>query len=218
MTAVAVMAKAPVAGRVKTRLSPLLGPSGCAHLQRLLIRQTCAVVGASGLPLFVFLDDPQWGSGDDRALSDGARVRRQADGHLGQRMLAAVRQVHREQPGPVLVIGTDAPTLTSELLTIAATALRGDLDAVLGPALDGGYYLIGLSRPLPAVLSIDPRLWGGDQVRAATQRQLDTLGARWKLLAPLRDLDTPADAAALRCDAACPPAIRKHLRTQAMPS
>jgi rSAM/selenodomain-associated transferase 1 len=212
------MAKVPVPGRVKTRLGPLLGPDGCARLQRALITRTCTVVVDSGLPLFVFLDDPVWAEEAGGVLPPLARVRRQATGDLGRRMLAAVRQVHREQPGPVLVIGTDAPTLAGDLLTAAATTLREGADAVLGPALDGGYYLAGLARPIPAVFGIDPLLWGGDGVLAATQQQLYDVRVRWQLLPTLRDLDTPEDAAALLADPALPAVIAAHLVPSAVQS
>ena len=83
---------------------------------------------------------------------------------------------------------------------------------VLGPALDGGYYLIGLRRPQPSVFALDPGRWGGDQVRTDTLARLRAAGLRAHLLAVLCDLDTPDDAAALLADPGLPPVVAARLR------
>jgi glycosyltransferase A (GT-A) superfamily protein (DUF2064 family) len=126
-------------------------------------------------------------------------------------MDAGVRHVAGRTGGPVIVIGTDAPTLGADRMVEAARRLAGGADAAIGPALDGGYYLIALPRPDLGAFGIAPGLWGGDKVLAATVANLEADGRRVDWLPALRDLDTPADAAALAADTALPPAIRALL-------
>ncbi len=230
MTALLVMAKAPRAGTVNTRLHPLLAPAGSAALQRALLEHTCALAAGSGLATFVAYDPPDAAAEFAALVPPGVRLLPQGPGDLGQRMAAAIGQVAGTAPGPVLVIGVDAPTLTASLLVRAATVLdaaRGRArdpgadadsaaDVVLGPALDGGYYLIGLRRPQLSVFALDPGRWGGDQVRTDTLARLRAAGLRAHLLPVLRDLDTPDDAAALLADPGLPPAVAARLRPPAL--
>lgn len=113
--------------------------------------------------------------------------------------------------GPLVVIGTDAPTLTGDHVASAHAVLESR-DVVLGPALDGGYYLIGLRAPHTGLLAFDPALWSTDKVLAATLALADDAGLRTELGTPLRDLDTPEDAAALPADPALPPGIAALLK------
>lgn len=211
MTAVVVMAKAPRPGTVKTRLHPLLGPPGSAALQQVLLGHTCAVAAGTGLPTFLVFDPPGAAAQLATLVPETVTLLPQAAGDLGRRLAAAVDTVTAAIPGPVIVIGVDAPTLTVSLLTDAVTALATGTDAVLGPAADGGYYLIGLRRPTPTAFAIDPALWGGHRVLAATLDQLHRADLRTALLPALRDLDTPDDAAALLTDPALPPRVATRL-------
>jgi rSAM/selenodomain-associated transferase 1 len=208
--AVLVMAKAPRPGRVKTRLHPLLGPDGCARLQAELIRHTTSLVLSRHLAAFVAFDPPDARTELDLLVPGPVRLLPQSGANLGQRLDAAVTQVLASRPGPLLVIGTDAPTLTPAALDAALDQVV-DADAVLGPALDGGYYLIGLSRPQPGLFAIDPDLWGGDQVMTATLAAARAKGLTVRQLPQLRDLDTPEDAAALLADPLLPFAIARLL-------
>ncbi|UGY91229.1 TIGR04282 family arsenosugar biosynthesis glycosyltransferase [Streptomyces gobiensis] len=206
--AVLVMAKAPRPGTVKTRLHPLLGPERCAALQAELIRHTLAVTSSYGLRTYVAYA-PGEAEGEDSTCDlapSGVRPLLQRGGDLGQRLTAAVTDAYADGAGPLLVIGTDAPTLTGELLAAARTALE-DRDVVLGPALDGGYYLIGMRGPHTGLFGIDPALWSTDRVLAATRARADEHGLSVRLLPPLRDLDTPEDAAALLADPGLPDRI-----------
>lgn len=209
--AVLIMAKAPRPGLVKTRLHPLLGPQGAAALQAGLIRHTCSLACAT-VATFVAYDPPDAAAEMGRLVPSQVRLFPQRGAHLGERMAAAAAYVGAATGGPVLVLGTDAPTLTEAALRRAGDLLGEQVDAVLGPALDGGYYLIGLARPTPAAFAIDPGLWSGHRVLAATLTALAGAGRRTRLLEELRDLDTPADAAALLADPAVPAAIAALLR------
>jgi hypothetical protein len=117
---------------------------------------------------------------------------RQCDGDLGARMLAALVAAN----APALVVGTDCPALTAEHLRTAADILRGGTDAVLVPAEDGGYALIGLRAPEPALFS-DMR-WSTPSVMDETRRRLERLGMSWQEPVTLWDVDLPADLQRLR--------------------
>lgn len=209
---VLIMARAPRPGAVKTRLQPLLGAQGCARLQASMTERTLRLAEqVAPERCWLALDQPC-----DMPIT--ARVLRQRGRDLGARMHDAVEQVSSEQPGPVLVIGTDVPTLNAHHLRAAAGMLADDVDVVFGPALDGGYYLIGLRRPCTEVFAIDPALWGGPGVLAASLTAADAIGLRAGLLEPLRDLDTPEDAHALLADGALPDEVARLLRPTAVPS
>lgn len=126
-------------------------------------------------------------------------------------MSAAIADAAATRPGPIVLIGTDVPLLTSERIIEATGLLEAGHDVVFGPALDGGYYLIAVRRPTPAVLDIDPALWGGPQGLESSIAVARAAGLDGAFLPTLRDLDTPEDARALAADAALPPAIHAIL-------
>ncbi|MGK5448612.1 TIGR04282 family arsenosugar biosynthesis glycosyltransferase [Streptomyces radiopugnans] len=213
--AVLVMAKEPRPGTVKTRLHPLLDPARCAELQAELIRHALRTVASLG-PRTYLAYAYATGDGPPAARSPAppaVRLLTQRGGDLGQRLAAATGEAFADGAGPLLVIGTDAPTLTGDLLATALTALDGR-DVVLGPALDGGYYLIGTHAPHPRLFGLDPACWSTDKVLAATLALAADQGLRTELIPPLRDLDTPEDAAALLQDPLLPPRIAALLRPE----
>lgn len=190
-TQLVIMAKAPVAGRVKTRLIPALGAQGAAQLaQRMLTRTVTAALAARGEHLHGVTicaapdpQDPDWSSlGLPSELSWSA----QGDGDLGQRMSRAVQSVLSKKER-VLLIGTDLPQLSSELLQSAAKALLTH-EACLLPTADGGYGLLGL-RAWQAVFDDMP--WSTPEVCALTLERLSHTSV-W--VGPtLHDIDEPAD-------------------------
>lgn len=190
---VAVMAKAPQPGLAKTRLIPLLGAAGAARAQRQMTLQTLATVrGASTGPLTLWCA-PDARHRFFRALHEqhGLVCRPQAAGDLGQRMAAAMEHHFAAFPKqPWMVVGTDCPALKPEHLQRAADALRSH-EAVLIPAEDGGYVLLGLRRRLPIVFErVD---WSTADVLSQTRMRLRETNALWKELPPLWDVDEPAD-------------------------
>lgn len=211
--AVLIMARAPRPGAVKTRLQPLLGAAGCARLQTALIAHTVALARRiAPSATYLALDPP-----DRSALpphADGVRLLAQHGDDLGARMSRAVDEARAEHEAPVLVIGTDAPTLGAVHLRAAVSALEAGVDAVFGPAQDGGYYLVGLREPAPELFTIDPALWGGPHVLAASLHAAERGGLRTALLEPVRDLDTPADARALLDGGDLPDDIAALLRVE----
>jgi len=136
----------------------------------------------------------------------------QTSGDLGARLEHATHRIFRERPGPLIVVGTDAPLLGLEHFEAASLALTGGHDACLVPALDGGYTLIALARPTPSACAIDAAAWGGPDVHKLTLQALRGAGLDAAVLAQVRDLDTPADALALLANPRCPPAVRAALK------
>ena len=192
-----VICKEPVPGRVKTRLCPPCTPEGAAAVAAGALADTlAAVAGTSAGRRVVALDghDGPWlddlgGVGFDRIP--------QVAGGLGDRLAAVVADCFAAGPGPVLVVGMDTPQLRGAHLARAVAALEG-ADAVLGPAEDGGYWCVGLARPLPGAFDGVPmsRSTTGTQQR----RRLEALGARVAEVDRLRDVDRVEDARAVAAE------------------
>jgi hypothetical protein len=190
-TRIAVLAKAPVAGFAKTRLAPRLGAEGAARLQAALTERAVRTACAAGLGAVTLWCAPDTGHPSFAALArrHGLALAAQRGADLGARMAQAVAA--QAGPGGVLVIGTDCPALTPQHLRSSASALAGGDDAVLLPAEDGGYVLIGLRAPHPEVF--EGIAWGGERVLAETRARLGALGLRWSEPAILWDVDRPDD-------------------------
>lgn len=193
---IAVFAKAPESGHAKTRLIPALGAQGSARLQRWLTRRalsTAVHAGVGGVTLWC-TPDPRHRF--FRALHERAKVEchAQRGNDLGRRMLHAF-DAHCTA-GPLLLIGTDCPALTPDDLRTAASALREGSDAVVIPAEDGGYVLIGLRRPIPSLF--EGIAWGRESVMERTRARLRAAGATWSEPRLLWDVDRPADLSRLQ--------------------
>ena len=206
--AIAILAKAPIPGLAKTRLAPVLGEDGAAALQHALIEATVATALAARTgPVTVWATPvPAHPPFDALARSGAVGLAVQPEGDLGARMLAATEAVG----GAVLIIGTDCPALTPALLGETAAALSRCENAVLVPACDGGYVLIGLARPCPGLFT--GMSWGTAQVAAETRLRLDASGLRWREWPPLPDIDRPDDLATLQDDARFTAILRRHRR------
>ncbi len=188
--AIAILAKAPIAGLSKTRLIPRLGAEAAADLQRwLLSRSVATAVAAATGPVTVWCT-PTVAQADFLRCAEqyGVTLREQPAGDLGARMLAAL--LASPTPAGTLLLGTDCPRLTPALLRAAAAALN-DSDAVLIPAEDGGYVLLGLRRPAPALFAGVE--WGSERVLTQTWQRLAELHWRWRELPTLWDVDRPDD-------------------------
>jgi rSAM/selenodomain-associated transferase 1 len=192
--AVAVLAKAPLPGFAKTRLIPALGAEGAALLQARLVERAVAMACAARLGPVTLWAAPDESHPLFQAIGArfGIALARQDNGDLGARMLTAMAAAN----APTLVIGTDCPALTSDHLRVAAGVLGVGSDAVIIPAEDGGYVLIGMRRPVRAVFS-DMR-WGAPSILDETRRRLKELGLTWEEPVVLWDLDLPEDLARLR--------------------
>ncbi len=192
--ALAILAKAPMAGAVKTRLVPALGAEAAAALHARLIERTVKTACAAQTGPVTLWVTPAPPHAYFTALASrfpiGLAV--QPDGDLGARMLAACHAA----AAPVIVIGTDCPALTPLHLQQAADVLREGNDLVVIPAEDGGYVLIGSRQPQPMLF--DGMTWGTNAVMAETRTRLAQGGLTCRELPPLWDVDRPEDLARLR--------------------
>ena len=186
------MAKAPRPGLVKTRLETTLGADGCARLQAALLRNVAAIaVEAVGDAVFVaYAPGPARDEVAALVPSWVGLLPQRGDG-LGERLAAATGDVFRRHGGPLAVVGTDVPVLDAERIREAFTALAGGSDVCLGPARDGGYYLIAMRQMYPELLQGIP--WGTEAVFEMTYDAARRLGLRVRLLPRLSDVDRPED-------------------------
>ena len=196
MTTLVIFAKAPQPGSVKTRLIPALGAEGAAALARRMLDHAIDHALGAGVGPVELCMSPAPGDLAWRGVYLPADVRctAQDEGDLGQRMASAVQRVTTCHGQPVLLMGSDCPALTSQEISRAAGQLQGH-DAVLIPAVDGGYALIGLKSPCPALFT-DMR-WSTSVVCAETLRRAATLGLTVWQGPLLHDIDEPADLALL---------------------
>lgn len=193
---IAVFAKAPVAGEVKTRLAAVLGPEGAAALHARLVRRalaTAVAARAGAVELWCAPDarDPFFAR---CAEEFGVRLRTQEGADLGERMRRACDAAFAAGSAAI-VIGSDCPALRADDLREAAAALA-EADAVIAPAEDGGYVLVGLARPVPGLF--ESIAWGTGAVMTQTRARLAAAGVRWRELATFWDVDRPEDYARLQ--------------------
>lgn len=188
-----VFTRYPEAGKAKTRLIPALGAEGAAQLQRQMTEHTIAQVKvlAAAYPLSI---EVRYAGGDRNLmqtwLGPDAAYRPQSSGDLGIRMADAFQAAFEEQVEHAITIGTDCPGVDAAKLAQAFAALQHH-DLVLGPATDGGYYLIGLRRFVPDLFV--GIAWSTEQVFQHTIGIARALGLSTAVLAPLTDVDRPED-------------------------
>jgi rSAM/selenodomain-associated transferase 1 len=183
----------PQPGRTKTRLIPALGAAGAAQLQRcmteLLVARLRGICDRASLALEVHFADASLDQMHDW-LGDRVTFKPQSAGHLGERLHSAFLQRFREREQPILMVGSDCPDLGEGHITQSLTALNHH-DVVLGPAHDGGYYLIGLKQAQPRLF--ENISWGQSCVLAETIAIAADEGLSVALLEPLCDIDRPED-------------------------
>ena len=186
--ALLVIAKEPIPGRVKTRLTPPCTPAEAAELARAAILDTIDVVSRTPVARRVLVFD---GDQRDWRPKGFELVAQRGDG-LGERLAAAFADVGT----PALLVGMDTPQLTPALLVAGVRALaQPGVDAVLGPTVDGGYWSVGFARSVPGAFDGVPM--STRSTWASQRRRLDKLGLRVHEQPRLRDVDTIEDARAV---------------------
>ncbi len=189
---IVVFAKAPVPGRVKTRLIPALGDERAARLAEEMLHRTAVEALSSGVGAVELCADPPPGHPDWLGrIPLGLVPTAQGEGDLGERLARAARRVVGEGDR-VLLIGTDCPELDASRLAAAAAALERH-DAAILPAEDGGYALLGLARFDSSLF--EGIAWSTATVAAETIGRIDALGWSLHVGETLRDIDEPADLA-----------------------
>ena len=189
-TRIVIFAKAPVPGRVKTRLIPAIGAEAAAILAgRMLQRTALAALDSEVGSVELCMDPP---SGHPHWLGQvplDVVPTPQGEGDLGERLARAAHRVLAAGER-VIMVGTDCPELDSTRLAAAASALDRN-DAVLHPAQDGGYALLGLARFDPSLF--EGIAWSTEEVAAQTIARIEALGWSLHVGETLRDIDVPAD-------------------------
>lgn len=178
-----LFARYPVAGQCKTRLIPAVGAAGAAAIHRKLAERTAELLRRTGCPVTIATT-----GGDTTAfetwLGSGFEFMPQVEGDLTARLLGFTERA------PVIFFGADTPDLAERHIDAAVKGLRTHR-VVIGPAEDGGYYLIAMREPLPQLFTNMP--WSTDQVTPETLRRLGELGIEPLLLERLADCDRPED-------------------------
>lgn len=196
MTAVLLFARAPRAGRVKTRLAASIGAVRALALYRQVGR---AVIDrlARRYDVTVWFDPADAEPEMRRWLGSALSYRPQPPGDLGDRMWHAVEAHFAVHDGPAILVGADVPGLTAEVVAGAERRLRRH-DVAIGPAEDGGYYLLGLAAPAPQLFRGIP--WGTEDVFRLTVERCRAHDLNVAVLETLSDMDTAADLRALGPD------------------
>ena len=194
---IVVMTKEAVAGEVKTRLVPELGAEGAAAFHLALVEVTFRMVAPLELPVIVRLEGAR-GRVAALARELGFEVLAQAAGDLGARLVDALGDERR------VAIGTDAPTIDPHWI---ADAMARPEPVVLGPADDGGYWLVGTARSTPALFESIP--WSTPAVHATTLARARAAKLAVGVLPSSYDIDEPADLVRLAADPRCPPSLRR---------
>ncbi|MER8188549.1 DUF2064 domain-containing protein [Kitasatospora sp. NPDC094015] len=189
-----VIAKEPLPGRVKTRLTPFCSPEQAAALAEAALRDTLMLLDTvpAGMRVLVLEGEPgPW-------LPAGWHTVPQGGAGLDERLAAALG--HAPPHAPALLVGMDTPQLAAGMLAgPLSPAVRGEVDAWFGPATDGGFWALGLAAPSPRLAGRILRgvpMSTADTGRIVLQR-LETAGLRVHRLPELTDVDTPADARAV---------------------
>jgi len=187
-----IFSRAPEPGQVKTRLIPLLGKTAAADLYADLVTTTLEKVTTADLCPVDLWCSPETGHPFFLQCRDRFTVElhQQPQGDLGRRMSAAL-VAGLQRSDAVVLVSTDIPSLEAADIEAACEALTDGFDAVLGPAVDGGYYLIGLRAHHADLFEAMP--WGTEGVFQATLACMSRLGLRCHQLPRRRDLDTPED-------------------------
>ncbi len=191
-SALLVFTRAPVSGQTKTRLIPLLGAQGAAEFHQTVLQSTLAEANASDFETIEI-----WCATENDhpflkqcELDYSCAMKIQQGNDLGERMQHATEITLAENTFVVL-IGSDCPAITTDILNQSYQHLSNGKDAVLGTASDGGYYLIGLKASNPEIFQ--DITWGEGNVAERTRQNFDELSLDYVELEELTDIDTPGD-------------------------
>jgi hypothetical protein len=211
--AVIVMARAPRRGEVRRALEPVLGVDGCVELQSFLIEQAASWAGEIAPGHVHVAHDPPDAAREIRDLipSDATLFPQNGDGIAG-RLADASGRVFARSERPMLIVWPDLPNLRPEHASAASEDIAAGCDLVLGPVIDGGFYLIGLARPLPQLFALSEHSWrNSDPMTLAISAARDA-GLEVGILRAERALHRPADVRAALADPLLPQSLARVLR------
>jgi len=202
---VVVFGREPAAGEVKTRLAAGIGGPAAARVYAVTLEHSLETAVDSGARVVLSLATAPSGEWS-REIECSIEV--QGMGDLGDRMAEAFERRFSEGEERVIIVGSDCPLITPEHLQAAADVLT-DGGVALGPAVDGGYWLVGQRRPGVNLFSDIP--WSSHDTLKMTRRRLAGIGAVWTELEELGDVDTEADLIAALNDPSLPEELRRRL-------
>ena len=195
--ALILLGKAPVPGKVKTRMCPPLSLRGAADFYACLLEDAAGEAAAlRGIRRYLFYAPPEEKAHFLAARYSCFHLREQAGGDLGKRMTRAAEEAFADGARRVILIGADCPALSAARIRSAFGELAGDADAVFGPAGDGGFYLAGMNGPAPYLFRGIP--WSTPTVLASILTRCRRAGMTYALLPVESDVDTGNDLAGLR--------------------
>ncbi len=204
-----VMAKAPRAAQVKTRLCPPLHPEEAASLAAAFLKDAVTRAAGFGLSVLIAYTPADRRAELEEILPSGLLWTPQQGEDLGARMLSAMQAASVQRFSPLVLIGTDSPTIPPSLLASAFELLTADeADMVVGPSKDGGYYLIGLKQPTPGLF--DAVAWSTPRALPDTLRNAEALGLHAVQLPQWYDVDTPDDLTRLQAELRSSQAAREY--------
>ncbi|PJZ36925.1 transferase [Leptospira levettii] len=183
-----IFAKQPIQGQVKTRLARTLGDQTTLNIYQNLLQITQDITSKLNISKTVYWD--QIPNHTNIYFQDGYSFKVQSQGDLGKKMKDAFREEFDESFGKILIIGTDCPYLTKEIFEDAYRALEKS-NIVIGPAKDGGYYLLGMNRFYPSLFEGIP--WSTELVFDLTIKKIKELNLTFSVLPALNDIDTEKD-------------------------
>ena len=210
--AVLIMARAPRAGEVRRALEPLLGREGCRELQAMLIAHAAAWARKIAAAVVAVAHDPPDAGAELRRLvgADAVMFPQNGEGITGRLADASARVLARSG-GPLLIVWPDLPRFRVAHAEGALEDLRSGCDVVLGPAVDGGLYLVGIARPLPELFALPEQAWRGDAMAVACAA-IRNGGFEVGILRAERALHRPADVRAALADPLLPDDVAAILR------
>ncbi|MHB8691867.1 MAG: TIGR04282 family arsenosugar biosynthesis glycosyltransferase [Solirubrobacteraceae bacterium] len=215
--AVLVIARAPRRGEVRRALEPVLGADGCLALHAaLLVEAVRWGRSVAGDAVHVAHDPPDSGP-ELRALLETVPAHpvlfpQNGDGISGRLADAVGRVFGRGHGGPLLIVWPDLPRLRPEHATAALDDLRSGCDVALGPAYDGGFYLVAVRRPLPALFGLPEAVWRSSDAMTMGLTAARDAGLEVGILRAERALHRPADVRAALADPTLPESIARVLK------
>jgi rSAM/selenodomain-associated transferase 1 len=205
-TCVVVFGREPIIGKGKSRLAARIGAEAAARIYKVLLEHTLEMATGSGARTVLSLADIPSGSWA-RGLDVAVEIQRGDD--LGERMVDAFARRFAEGERRVVVVGSDCPWFTSTHIAKASAKLCG-ADAVLGPASDGGYWLVAQRSPGLAMFTRIP--WSSPDTLERTRQRISGLGGTWLELEELVDVDSLEDLDLVLSDSRTPEPLRERLR------
>jgi len=204
-TCLVVFGREPIPGKVKSRLATGIGPEAAARVYATVLEHTLETARSSGARVVLSLAEEPSGSWA-RNLVVPVEVQRGSD--LGDRMDDAFARRFSEGEGRVVIVGSDCPWILATHIAKASANLGG-VDVVLGPATDGGYWLVAQRPPGLAMFARIP--WSSPETLARTRKRISSLGGTWSELEELVDIDTVEDLELLLNHPRTPEALRRRL-------